>query len=76
MKRLYVRPDFLAQGIGRQLARTVIVAARQAGYDLMCLDTLERLEPALALYQDLGFVRRSAYYENPLPEVVYLELEL
>ena len=76
MKRLYVRSDHLGQGIGGTLARIVNERARSAGYTRMCLDTLEKLKPALALYKRLGFVARSAYYDNPLPDVVYLEMRL
>lgn len=76
MKRLFVQPPYLGLGIGGQLARTVIEQARDAGYTHMYLDTLEKLRPALALYRGLGFAARPAYYDNPLPGVVYLELRL
>ena len=76
MKRLFVRPDFRRQGLGRILAQRIIQEARRLGYKTMRLDTLERLKEALLLYESLGFKRINAYYENPLPGVVYLEIRL
>ena len=76
MKRLYVRPAHLGEGIGKQLALSIIDRARDAGYSRMRLDTLEKLKPALGLYDQLGFRSCPAYYKNPLPGVVYLELPL
>lgn len=76
MKRLYVPSKFQGRGLGRDLCVRLIDEARARGYQVMRLDTLERLRPALALYRDLGFVETQKYYENPLPGVVYMALNL
>ncbi len=76
MKRLFVRPEYRGQGVGRMLAERIIDEAEQLGYPLMWLDSLARLKEAMGLYESLGFKRRKPYYHNPLPGVVYLELEM
>jgi GNAT superfamily N-acetyltransferase len=76
MKRLFVRPPFRRWGLGRRLAEATLAFARNARYHTMRLDTLRRLGPALELYRDLGFREAAPYYENPIDDVVYMELEL
>ncbi len=76
MKRLFVRPEARGKGLGRKLATEIIIAARELGYSLMRLDTLDKLTNAMHLYETLGFRKTAPYYENPLFGVVYWELEL
>jgi ribosomal protein S18 acetylase RimI-like enzyme len=76
MKRLYVRPAFRGQGIGRELARVVLAEAQRIGYARMCLDTLPSMTEALTLYRSLGFTRTGPYGPSPTAGAVYFELPL
>ena len=76
MKRLYVRKAFRGFGLGRQLAEAALDAARRAGYDCVLLDTLDDMEAARALYEDLGFEDVPPYYHNPIPGAHYLKADL
>lgn len=76
MKRLFVRPAFRKHKIGEALVIEILQQAKQLGYSKMKLDTLERLQAAIHLYKKHGFIVTTAYYENPLTEVVYMEKQL
>ena len=76
MKRLYVRPAFRGLGLGRQLAEAILDAGRMAGYDSVLLDTLNDMEIARAMYEDLGFKEIPPYYHNPLAGAHYLKVDL
>jgi ribosomal protein S18 acetylase RimI-like enzyme len=76
MKRLYVRKAFRGLGLGRQLAEAALDAARQSGYACVLLDTLDDMESARALYEDLGFADIPPYYHNPIPGAHYLKADL
>ena len=76
MKRLYVAPDYRKLGVGDALVKELLQEAQTLGYTTMKLDTLERLQAAIKLYLKFGFETVTAYYDNPLPSVVYMQKKL
>lgn len=77
MKRLYVRPEYRNLGIGKLLVEKLIEEARKIGYSKMKLDTIsEKMPTAVDIYSKHGFKKIDAYYENPNPHTLYMELEL
>ena len=76
MKRLFVLPQYRADGIGRLLARSIIAEAEKTGYQQMRLDTVASMTAANALYASLGFQAIEPYCYNPLEDAAYYELTL
>lgn len=76
MKRLFVKPSFRKNKIGRLLIEELLSSAREKKYEKMRLDTLLKLQAAIHLYKQFGFENISAYYHNPLQDVVYMEKQL
>ena len=74
MKRLYVKPEFRGQGIGKDLAKAVIKQAQEIGYTCMRVDTFDDM--AKALYASLGFKEIEPYRHNPIENVAFMELKL
>jgi ribosomal protein S18 acetylase RimI-like enzyme len=58
------------------LAESILDAAREAGYASVLLDTLDEMEAARALYQELGFEEIPPYYHNPIAGAHYLKADL
>ncbi|HEY5596634.1 MAG TPA: GNAT family N-acetyltransferase [Candidatus Bipolaricaulota bacterium] len=76
MKRLYVRPEFMGRGIGKCLVEAIIQAGKELKYRAMRLDTLPYMKAAIALYQAHGFKPIPRYYDTPLKDTIFMELEL
>jgi putative acetyltransferase len=75
-KRLYVRPEFRAQGVGLALLRWLIGEARTAGYRELLGDTMPVMRRALAMYERLGFEQTGPYTPDATPGAIYLRLAL
>lgn len=76
MKRLYVRPQFRGQRIGKQLVQKIIMDAKEIGYSHMLLDTLPFLENAIFMYKKLGFHIIDCYNDSPMSTSICMKLDL
>lgn len=73
LKRMYIKPDYRRQGIAQKMMDLLCERAKINGYQLMRLDTLDTMTPAIHLYSKNGFYKIDAYYHNPNEGVVYME---
>lgn len=76
LKRLYIRPAFRGRGLAEETVRRLIGDARHLGYRRMVLDTFPFLEAAIRLYEKLGFREIASYNGAPMPDLIYLGLDL
>lgn len=77
MKRLYVRPTFRGDKIGRRLAERILEDARQMGYESMRLDSHRpSMQSAIAMYRKLGFQEVNPEPLEPIPGLIYMETQL
>lgn len=69
VKRMLVRPAFRGQGISKQVLQRLEQIARQRNAETLVLMCGPRQPEALRLYEQAGYVRRSAYgkhHDHPL----------
>lgn len=76
MKRMYVRDAHRGTGLGRRLALAIVEEARRRNARRVVLDTLPKLDAAIALYRSLGFREIAPYLPDPTPGALCFELRL
>jgi GNAT superfamily N-acetyltransferase len=68
IKRMYVRPTFRQQGLGRSLLTRLIEEARIIGYHSLRLDSGRFMTDAHKLYHSLGFNDIEPYAGSEIPK--------
>jgi GNAT superfamily N-acetyltransferase len=79
LKRMFVRPAFRGQGIGRALAAALLARAEGAGYRVVRLETTTFMQGAPELFRSLGFRPCEPYYAVPemfRPVTLFMERHL
>jgi len=79
LKRMYVRPVARGKGLGRAILENLLEMAQRRDLAFVRLETGLKLEAAVALYREKGFVERDAfgdYIGDDAPESLFMELSL
>ena len=78
MMNIAVNPDYRRQGIARELVLELIRQLKKADVHCLTLEVRASNEPAIALYDSLGFIqvgRRPRYYLKPTEDALILRKE-
>lgn len=76
LKRMFVKESHRKKGLGKELMQRAIRLSRDLGYKKILLDTLDSMEPAIAIYKKAGFRETHAYRYNPYDKVRYYEFQI
>ena len=76
MMRLYVKPAFREEGIGRKLTESAIEEARARGYRIMKLSILPSMNESRRLCESLGFRKTTPYGPNPVKGAMFMLLDI
>ena len=77
LKRLWTEPVARGLGLGRALAEAAIAWSRAHGAQTVLLDTVGKAMPdAVRLYRALGFVETARHNDNPVEDLLFMELRL
>lgn len=78
MMNIAVHPDCRRQGVAEALAEALALELKAMGSRCLTLEVRASNEPALKLYQKLGFAqigKRPRYYRNPREDALILRKE-
>ena len=74
VKRMYVRPEFRGQGLGKKILNQLAAYSRKQGVNVLRLETGIHQKEAIVLYERYGFQRRSPFGEyRDDPMSIYFE---
>lgn len=81
IKRMYVDPSYRKIGAGRAILKSLLNAAKEAGYTKVRLDSPKFMEAAHSLYRSFGFIEIPVYEEVEIPEefrqyLLFMEIDL
>jgi putative acetyltransferase len=65
VKRMYTRPEWQGQGIGRRVLGEIVSAATVDGLEELVLETGDRHHAAWAIYEKAGFTRCGPVLDYP-----------
>ena len=77
VKRMFTRPDWQGQGIGRRILGEIEAVAEREGLETLVLETGDQHPAAWALYEKAGFARCGPVLDYPdSPYSVFYQKQL
>jgi ribosomal protein S18 acetylase RimI-like enzyme len=73
LKRLYVKSDMRALGVGRKIVGSLIGVAKELGYRSVVLDVMPSRTAAVGLYRSIGFNPAPAFRNYESHQMLFFE---